>query len=210
MVGTLKNKTALRDLKLQLAGIHGLTSLPQATSLKVKQEYVVAQTTTQNIGTFYWNEALWHRVLKEDAWQWVILCFVAIIILIMGWKLYLLKRRFSYVYLNIKTGSFNTVIKYCRLSDAARLYKIHTGPAVEFYITGNFLLGYLHVNHSEWHLTDQLTNDIIPLPPYIRLPFGQVNAFKRAFSDSSCLITPIFIRTHEYHAEPQLRSAVSQ
>ena len=116
-----------------------------------------------------------------------------------------LGRRVSHVYLNIKMGEFNRTIGYCKLPDTNKLYTIHTSPEVEISVSGNWFWGYAYFQQSDWYLEDSISGEVVLLPSWIRLPLGQVNAFKRAFNDQSCQITPILIRTHEYNVQPRLR-----
>ena len=69
IVGTLKNRTAIRDLNLRLVGIPSLAILPQARALQVKQEYLLTQRTTPNVSVLDWNQIMLNRIIREDAWQ---------------------------------------------------------------------------------------------------------------------------------------------
>ena len=57
-VGTVKNKRVLRDLSIQFAGIHGLTTIPQAKALNLKSEFLASQQSVPNKTIINWNEEL--------------------------------------------------------------------------------------------------------------------------------------------------------
>ena len=206
LISSLRNRRALHDLNLKVVGMAGITMIPHVKSLKLRPEFFSGELCEMNVtnSAKNWVEDMMKHIIREDNWQWVTIAFILGTTVLIAVRMYFLGHRFSFVYLHISKGTFTKNLKYFKLADVDRLYTISTTSEMEMEIKEDWLFGYIHFLNSGWYLKDTLSGSTVMLPSRCRIPFGRVKLYKEILKDTSCVITPMIVRTHSYEVNPRL------
>jgi len=121
----------------------------------------------------------------------ILIWFIVIIILRMC-------RRLSYVYIQISTNSGMEILRVGRMPDASRQYTVKCLASITLTGTNHCFFGYITFIGAGLILVHRISGKDIMLPTRIRVAGCKIRRYQLLLNDSSCVVTPLVVHSHEY------------
>jgi len=196
LLGTVRNHIMLQRLCKASCKILAMALVPQTKAIELRPLATTSPEVSKNFTTIL--DTLLNHLQNEDYLQWVVIGILMGFIVIMILRLWRLSRRLSYVYIQISTNSGMEMLRVGRMPDASRQYIIRCLASISLTATSHCFFGHITYIGAGLILVHRISGKEIMLPTRIRIAGCKIRRYQWLFNDSSCVITPVVVHSHEY------------